>query len=213
LQRWLNQDPIGEAGGINLYRFVRNNSVNKVDPLGLEVGDWYDVRTWIAPSFWSRQQVDDFARSHGYKDYRDAINYLDQQLPNYDPTEFDSILSERAEAVQITGEALGDATSLYIQAATSITPTCAGAGVIYKATKTPSGKPYIGRTTNPKGPPGRGKRDLRDRADAEILDTYGGIREGKKKEQIAIDENGGLGNLDNKRNEIAPDKRGDYGLE
>ena len=34
-QRWLNRDPIVEAGGINLYRFVVNNPVNKVDPLGL----------------------------------------------------------------------------------------------------------------------------------------------------------------------------------
>ena len=35
--RWLNQDPIQEAGGINLYGFVGNNPVNRVDPLGLFV--------------------------------------------------------------------------------------------------------------------------------------------------------------------------------
>jgi len=34
LQRWLNQDPIGERGGINLYRFVRNDPANRIDPLG-----------------------------------------------------------------------------------------------------------------------------------------------------------------------------------
>jgi RHS repeat-associated protein len=34
LQRWLTQDPIGEAGGINLYRFVSNDPANRVDPLG-----------------------------------------------------------------------------------------------------------------------------------------------------------------------------------
>ncbi|MBI4658415.1 MAG: RHS repeat-associated core domain-containing protein [Verrucomicrobia bacterium] len=34
LQRWLTLDPIGEAGGINLYQFVGNDPVNKVDPWG-----------------------------------------------------------------------------------------------------------------------------------------------------------------------------------
>jgi RHS repeat-associated protein len=36
LQRFLNHDPIGELGGINLYRAVANNPVNRIDPLGLE---------------------------------------------------------------------------------------------------------------------------------------------------------------------------------
>jgi RHS repeat-associated protein len=35
LQRWLNQDPIGEAGGLNLHGFVRNDPVNAFDPFGL----------------------------------------------------------------------------------------------------------------------------------------------------------------------------------
>jgi len=33
--KWLTRDPIGEAGGINLYGFVLNDPVNAVDPLGL----------------------------------------------------------------------------------------------------------------------------------------------------------------------------------
>jgi RHS repeat-associated protein len=35
-QRWLNRDPIGEAGGINLYQFVGNSPPNTIDPFGLE---------------------------------------------------------------------------------------------------------------------------------------------------------------------------------
>jgi uncharacterized protein RhaS with RHS repeats len=31
----MNRDPLGEAGGINLYGFVQNNPVNYLDPLGL----------------------------------------------------------------------------------------------------------------------------------------------------------------------------------
>jgi uncharacterized protein RhaS with RHS repeats len=33
--RWLSRDPIGENGGANLYSFVGNNPVERVDPLGL----------------------------------------------------------------------------------------------------------------------------------------------------------------------------------
>lgn len=33
--QWINRDPIGEAGGLNLYGFVGNNPVKYVDPYGL----------------------------------------------------------------------------------------------------------------------------------------------------------------------------------
>jgi len=36
LQRWLNRDPIGEDGGINLYNFVGNEPLSYVDPSGLD---------------------------------------------------------------------------------------------------------------------------------------------------------------------------------
>ena len=35
-QRFLNSDPIGEAGGLNIFRMVGNNPINRVDPLGLQ---------------------------------------------------------------------------------------------------------------------------------------------------------------------------------
>jgi RHS repeat-associated protein len=34
LQRWGNRDPIEEAGGLNLYQFVRNNATDFIDPTG-----------------------------------------------------------------------------------------------------------------------------------------------------------------------------------
>jgi RHS repeat-associated protein len=34
LGRWMTRDPIGEAGGINLYGFVGNNPANFIDPDG-----------------------------------------------------------------------------------------------------------------------------------------------------------------------------------
>lgn len=35
--RWLNRDPLEENGGVNLYAYVENDSVNKLDKLGLSV--------------------------------------------------------------------------------------------------------------------------------------------------------------------------------
>ena len=35
IKKWLSQDPIGEQGGINLYNFVGNNSIDRIDLLGM----------------------------------------------------------------------------------------------------------------------------------------------------------------------------------
>jgi len=37
---WPSRDPIGEEGGLNLYGFVRNDSVDRRDRLGLDLVDW-----------------------------------------------------------------------------------------------------------------------------------------------------------------------------
>ena len=34
-QRWLNRDPIGEQGGVNIYHFVLNNPIDNGDAMGL----------------------------------------------------------------------------------------------------------------------------------------------------------------------------------
>ena len=38
VQRWINRDPIGEAGALNLYQPANNNPVSLVDAWGLDVG-------------------------------------------------------------------------------------------------------------------------------------------------------------------------------
>ncbi len=46
-QKWLNRDPIREAGGINIYGFVGNDPVNFIDPNGLETIGYLSGATWI----------------------------------------------------------------------------------------------------------------------------------------------------------------------
>jgi RHS repeat-associated protein len=36
LGRWINRDPIGERGGVNVYAFVGNNGLRRIDLLGLK---------------------------------------------------------------------------------------------------------------------------------------------------------------------------------
>jgi RHS repeat-associated protein len=50
LGRWLSRDPIGESGGLNLYGYVGNGPVGKIDPLGLwslwNPATWGDGTDW-----------------------------------------------------------------------------------------------------------------------------------------------------------------------
>jgi len=39
--KWLNADPIGLAGGLNLYAYAANDPVSRMDPWGLKPGDVY----------------------------------------------------------------------------------------------------------------------------------------------------------------------------
>jgi RHS repeat-associated protein len=48
--RWLNRDPIGEAGGVNLYGYTDGNPVSNTDPLGLFITS-VDAACAIDPGF------------------------------------------------------------------------------------------------------------------------------------------------------------------
>jgi hypothetical protein len=44
-QRWVNRDPILEAGGLNLFSYVANRMPNRLDPFGLAIAGDGDVST------------------------------------------------------------------------------------------------------------------------------------------------------------------------
>ena len=50
LGRWLSRDPIGERGGVNLYRFAVNDGINKLDFMGLRGVLWPTIRFLGDPS-------------------------------------------------------------------------------------------------------------------------------------------------------------------
>ena len=126
LQRWLNEDPIGIAGGMNLYGFVNNRPTGMVDLYG-EVG-------WMTDKFndaqqWISQSVGDVGR--GLYDYAMGENnpgaipgsYGDMRsdfLGGIDP--HDNVLRD---AFGAGGEMLGGAFGRTGAAAASLVPGCA----------------------------------------------------------------------------------------
>ena len=186
-QRWLNRDPIQERGGIHLYAFAINSPLRYADAFGLQCVDGeddeieMDIEKEVKESITPEQEVE-------------IERNTKESEEKYEPT-----------APYFGGEPIMEPL-VPKQKPPPVSAPASKPGVVYRVPPedTPSQRPYIGRTSNPKGPPGRGNRDGRDRTDATIIDTYDNTPEGRAKEQKAIDENGGLQNLDNKRNEIAP---------
>ncbi len=67
LGRWLNRDPIGEAGGINQYGFAGNKSLSRIDLLGMKCVAVSEPR--ITGSDWelSRVVLDGIPASFSYQ--------------------------------------------------------------------------------------------------------------------------------------------------
>ena len=68
--RWISRDPIGEAGGINLYGFVGNDPVSRVDP---------DGRAPTTLPFYFQnicRRFNDFFRPTANKEVKDALGHF-----------------------------------------------------------------------------------------------------------------------------------------
>ncbi len=94
-QRWLNQDPIQEWGGINLYRAMNNNPLNEIDPYGLYGWSDYtrdygtgwqmvkDAGTWTKQLFTGKPG--DMMPQDGYNGYRAGTGMVTPLPGNIDP--------------------------------------------------------------------------------------------------------------------------------
>ena len=127
--RWLNRDPIGEVGGLNLYGFVGNSPVNFVDPDGL--APWY---SWLNPLNYSttianlkgQWALDAQAQRNGFRDYEDELEKLsEQRAERRGKTSDDSaeILQQWEQtSVSLTAGAAATGTTAYMTVITSINP-------------------------------------------------------------------------------------------
>src|SRR5437773_11029046 len=65
MQRWINQDPIGEIGGVNLYGFVWNCPLGYIDPWGFlwydDLGNWIQNQAAISKDFLNNNLPPDLA--------------------------------------------------------------------------------------------------------------------------------------------------------
>jgi RHS repeat-associated protein len=74
--RWLNRDPIEEAGGLNLYGFVGNDGVNRIDRLGLEDSSSSEICCYFSEIFTMIHNVGREAyriEAEEYGDYADPF--------------------------------------------------------------------------------------------------------------------------------------------
>ncbi len=104
--RWLNQDPIGQAGGLNLYRFNYNNPLSYIDPDGMApqlVGVTYDPLTGISSGQYRMEKFGDSVRARKLRPLEPST--LEQA---------NRTLNAAAEATYDPNATAIDATSMYL---------------------------------------------------------------------------------------------------
>ncbi len=106
LQRWLNEDPIGLAGGLNLYGFVGNNPVDGVDPYGLWLGEWLGGQLQQAGKGLYDLMMGEDRGGHYDQNTKGA---LDAQMGNVDIDRNDNVLRDVLGGLgQEMGQGAGD---------------------------------------------------------------------------------------------------------
>ena len=74
--RWLNRDPLGEAGGVNLYRACKNDLGGRIDALGLYEPDGHFYPGYVIGRLNRMSDSDAYAFAY-YSQYPDQVKHLD----------------------------------------------------------------------------------------------------------------------------------------
>jgi RHS repeat-associated protein len=103
-ERWLNQDPIGEAGGINLYGYCYNDPLNWIDPYGLDV--WIEGPNQNEPILHQSINVGD--PNGSYDSYSFGVNGHGLQGEVYQDTEHGGQIEKYKKTTPEQDKALKD---------------------------------------------------------------------------------------------------------
>ena len=73
--RWLSPDPLGEAGGMNLYGYVLGDPINSWDPTGLASWQhhWEALGTWTLDEFEQSRNLGFMATADGFIPFKDPF--------------------------------------------------------------------------------------------------------------------------------------------
>lgn len=202
----------GNPQSLNLYSFVQNNPATMGDPDGHEEdpcgctiapeswssAQWYFER--LASNTWANIKTDATSLSNAIRAAAPGGMAGPDPVPDLGRVfQSNGGSSNASQPSEPTG-----------QPETSTPapePDKAGGkpGEVYVTEPQESGKPYVGRTTQGVDQRMNTRTDGRT-GKATAVDNYKTTEEGRYKEQKAIDQSGGVRNLDNKRNEVNQQK-------
>lgn len=111
LGRYINQDPIGVLGGLNLYRYTDAKPLNKIDPIGLFDFKYYG--NWCGPG-WTGGHWHSYEKVNKIGYYKPPVSLLDAACEKHDKCYADCrdlhpcSLSSREECMKTCDHQLAD---------------------------------------------------------------------------------------------------------
>ncbi|MBK6779768.1 MAG: hypothetical protein IPI38_17465 [Gemmatimonadetes bacterium] len=181
----LTQDPIGLAGGVNLYSYAGNNPIAFSDPFGLCPPEWLCRLAHFSAGFGDAVS---FGLTDLVRDAIDANSAVDKGSGSY-----------------VGGFVAGMAVDAALGSAMAAEASASRAsGVVYRRTNLKTGEQYIGRSKNEaafEGRVGAHDRKFATKHKYDIIDRADGTQL-RVAEESAIRRHGGPSKLANKRFEM-----------